>query len=270
MSRDPQKSRRMSENTLPTVPEVAKMIDHSLLHPTMTDEQVREGLILSRDCQCATACIKPYHVPMAAEILAGSGVGICAVAGFPHGNSHTRIKVAETELAIAEGATEIDTVVNNGKVLGGDWEYVTSELREIQAVCRAKHVPLKVIFENDFLDESHIIRLCEICTELGIAFVKTSTGYGFVKQTSGEYNYKGATHEHLRLMRKHSGAEVQIKAAGGVRTLDDLLKVRELGVTRIGATATTAILTEAVSRGFEGPIPPGLSNAANSESPSGY
>ncbi|MFP4542047.1 MAG: deoxyribose-phosphate aldolase [Opitutales bacterium] len=254
----------------PSVLDIAKMIDHSLLHPTMTDADVRAGLQLARDCQCATACIKPYHVPMAAELLAGSGVGVCAVVGFPHGNSHTRIKILETELALDEGATEIDTVVNNGKVLGGEWEAVREELQAINETCVGRGAILKVIFENDYLQPAQIIRLCELCTELGIAFVKTSTGYGFVKQASGEYAYKGATHEHLKLMREHSGPEVQIKAAGGVRTLDDTLAVRALGVTRIGATATTAILHEAVQRGFPGPVPPGLLAGNDATSPAGY
>ncbi|MDQ8205593.1 deoxyribose-phosphate aldolase [Pelagicoccus sp. SDUM812003] len=257
-------------NEGPSVLDIAKMIDHSLLHPTMTDAEVREGLKLSRDCRCATACIKPYHVPMASELLAGSDVGVCAVAGFPHGNSHTRIKVLETELAIDEGATEIDTVVNNGKVLGGDWDYVRSELRAINEACVGKGAILKVIFENDFLREEQIVRLCEICTELQVAFVKTSTGYGFVKQASGQYAYQGATLGHLKLMRERSGSNVQVKAAGGVRTLDDTLKVRELGVTRIGATATVAILQEAVKRGFPGPVPVGVKSADGRSGPSGY
>lgn len=254
----------------PTVLELAKMIDHSLLHPTMTDEIVLAGLELSRDCECGTACVKPYHVPLAARVLAGSGVGVCAVAGFPHGNSHTSIKVLETKLAIEEGATEIDVVSNIGKVLGGDWEYVTAELRAVNEACVAGGVILKVIFENDYLQEEHIVRLCEICSELGIAFVKTSTGYGFVKQPDGGYNYKGATDEHLKLMRAKSDSAVQVKAAGGVRTLDDLLKVRSFGVTRIGATATIPILQEAVKRGFAGPVPKGIAVVSESEDVSGY
>ena len=245
----------MSSSASPTVLDLAKMIDHSLLHPTMTDEQLSAGLAIARRCACATACVKPYAVPMSVAALAGSGVGVCAVAGFPHGNSHIALKVAEAERAIAEGATEIDVVVNAGKVLGGDWAYVSSELKAVNDACTSRGAILKVIFENDFLQDAHIIRLCELCTEHGVAFVKTSTGYGFVKQPNGDYNYKGATEHHLRLMRKHSGPRVQLKAAGGVRTLDDLLKVRALGVTRIGATATEAILNEAVSRGFPGPIP---------------
>jgi deoxyribose-phosphate aldolase len=255
----------MNPAPFPTILDLAKMIDHSLLHPTMTDEQLRAGLAVARRCACATACVKPYAVPMSAEALAGSGVAVCAVAGFPHGNSHVALKVAEAERAIAEGATEIDVVVNIGKVLGGDWAYVSHELKTVDAACTTRGAILKVIFENDYLQDAHIVRLCEICTELGVAFVKTSTGYGFVRQPNGDYNYRGATDAHLALMRRHSGPGVQIKAAGGVRTLDDLLRVRALGVTRIGATATEAILGEAIRRGFPGPVPPGL--AADRSSP---
>ena len=242
--------------------DIARMIDHSLLHPTMTDEQLRAGLALARRCGCATACVKPYAVPMSVEALAGSGVAVCAVAGFPHGNSHVDLKAAEAVRAIAEGATEIDVVVNIGKVLGGDWEYVAAELKTVNAACIARGAILKVIFENDYLPDAAIIRLCELATEFAVAFVKTSSGYGFVKQAKGDYNYQGATDHHLRLMRRHSGPRVQLKAAGGIRTLDDVLRVRTLGVTRIGATATEAILAEAARRGFAGPVPAGLTGAA--------
>jgi deoxyribose-phosphate aldolase len=234
----------------PTVRELAKMIDHSLLHPTMTDADVREGCELSLKYDVATACVKPYSVAQARDIFAGSDVAVCSVIGFPHGNSTPRLKVLETEAAIADGATEIDMVANAGKVLGGDWRYVADEIRAVNEACAARGAILKVIFENDFLQDEQIIRLCEICSEAKVAFVKTSTGYGFVKQANGDYNYKGATEHHLKLMRQHSAPEVQIKAAGGVRTLDDLLRVRELGVTRIGATATAAIL-EAAKQRFE-------------------
>ena len=241
--------------TPPTIPDLAKMIDHSLLHPTMTDAEIRSGLEIARECGCATACVKPYSVPLAAELLAGSGVGVCAVAGFPHGNSHPETIIAEALRSIAEGATEIDMVVNAGKVLGGDWGYVSAELAAVNKACTGGGAILKVIFENDYLQDSHIIRLCELCTEHRVAFVKTSTGYGFVKQPNGDYNYKGATDRQLALMRAHSGPAVQIKAAGGVRTLDDFLRVRALGVTRIGASATKAILLEAVKRGLPGKVP---------------
>ncbi|PYI36294.1 deoxyribose-phosphate aldolase [Aspergillus indologenus CBS 114.80] len=233
-----------------TLPRLAKMIDHSLLHPTMTDADIRAGLQIARDHHVATACVKPYAIPLAKQALAGSDVLICPVIGFPHGNSTTEIKVLEATAAAQAGGAEIDMVVNVGKVLGGDWAYVTDEIRRINAAVVANGAALKVIFENDYLQPEHIARLCEICSQLEVAFVKTSTGYGFVKQGDGSYNYKGATVGHLKLMREKSAQKVQIKAAGGVRTLDDLLHVMSLGVTRIGATATVAILEEARKRGI--------------------
>jgi len=243
-----------------TFNDLAKMIDHSLLHPTMTDEQVRAGCKLARKFGVASACVKPYSVPMAAGILAVSDVLVCAVTGFPHGNNHTAIKIAEAQRAMAEGATEIDVVVNVGKVLGGAWHDVSAEIKAVNEAVVAGGAILKVIFENDYLKDEHIVRLCEICSEHRVAFVKTSTGYGFAKQPDGSYNYKGATDEHLKLMRKNCPPSVQIKAAGGVRSLDDMLKVRTLGVTRIGATATETILRDAIKRGY-GPVPAHLADA---------
>ena len=234
-----------------TLCDLAKMIDHSLLHPTLTDTDIREGCRLARDYEVATACVKPYSIPMCREILAGSGVAVCAVIGFPHGNSSTGIKIIEAEEAVLAGAVEIDMVVNLGKVLGGDWDYVSREIRLINEIVISHGAILKAIFENDYLQEAHIVRLCRICAECTVAFVKTSTGYGFVRQENGMYSYRGATDAHLRLMREHSPAAVQVKAAGGVRTLDDLLRVRGLGVTRIGATATREILEEAKRRGYK-------------------
>ena len=228
---------------------IAKMIDHSLLHPTMTDDDLEKGCELARKYDTASVCIKPYYVQRAAQILKGSDVLVCTVIGFPHGNSVVSIKVAETEQACQDGATEIDMVVNIGKVLSEDWQYIENEIRAIHDACKKHGAILKVIFENDFLPEdSFKIKLCQICSAIGVEFVKTSTGYGYVKQPDGSYNYKGATEHDLVLMRKYSDAHVQIKAAGGVRSLDDLLKVRALGVTRIGATATVAIIEEAKKR----------------------
>ncbi|HZK81969.1 MAG TPA: deoxyribose-phosphate aldolase [Humisphaera sp.] len=231
-----------------TVHSLAKMIDHSLLHPTMTDADIIAGCRLSRQYDVATACIKPYCIGMACDILNGSDVKACAVIGFPHGNSTTAIKVREAEAAVREGAPEIDMVINVGKALGGDWTYVSDEIKAINDAVVANKGILKVIFENDYLRDEHIIKLCEICTAHAVAYVKTSTGYGFVKQPNGFYSYKGATVEHLKLMRKHCPPSVKIKAAGGVRSLDDLLMVLGLGVSRIGATATPAILDEATKR----------------------
>ncbi len=223
--------------------EIAKMIDHSLLHPTMDDQTLKKGIELAKKYNVASVCIKPYAVKMAADLLKGSEVMVGTVIGFPHGNSRVDVKVFETEKALEDGAVEIDMVVNTGKVLSDDWEYVDAEIGAVAAVTKKHGAALKVIFENDFLPEdTYKIKLCEICSKYKVEFVKTSTGFGFVKQSDGSYNYKGATVSDLILMRQHADPEVQVKAAGGVRTLEDTLKVRKLGVTRIGATATEAIL----------------------------
>jgi deoxyribose-phosphate aldolase len=235
-----------------TYVQLAKTIDHALLHPTMTDSEIVSGLALAGRLKVAAACVKPYSVAVARDVLSDSGVLICAVVGFPHGSSTTTIKVAEAEEAVREGAREIDVVVNVGKVLGGDWEYVTNEIRAVNdAVVKHGGDALKVIFENDFLEDKHIVHLCRICSALGVAFVKTSTGFGFVKQPGGLlYACRGATVPHLRLMRANVGPIVHVKAAGGIRTLDELLLAMALGATRIGTSATEAILDEAVARGI--------------------
>jgi len=232
-----------------TVHELAKMIDHSLLQPTMTDADLEAGCALAKKYDTATVCIKPYYVKRAVELLAGSDVAVCTVIGFPHGGNTIQMKVAETRQACKDGATEIDMVVNVGKVLSEDWRYIKKEIYAILKECHKHDAVLKVIFENDFLPkDKYKIKLCKICSVLGVEFVKTSTGYGYTKQPDGSYNYKGATEADLRLMRKYCIFEVQVKAAGGIRTLDDLLNVKALGVTRIGATATVAILEEAKKR----------------------
>lgn len=233
-----------------TLRALAKMIDHSLLHPTLTDMQIVGGCEFAKKYGVATVCVKPYAIDLSRRVLDETDVGVCAVVSFPHGNSATAIKVKEAEAAVADGATEIDMVVNIGKVMGGDWDYVAAEIRAINEAVVAKDALLKVIFENDYLEDDHIIQLCRICSEADVAFVKTSSGYGFVKQPNGFYAYAGATDHHLRLMRANCPPTVEIKAAGGVRTLDDLLRVRALGVTRIGATTTAQILEEAKLRGY--------------------
>lgn len=233
-----------------SLPQIAKLIDHSLLHPAMTDDEILRGLKVARDNHVATACVKPYSIPVAKQVLEGSDVLICPVIGFPHGNSTTKIKVIEAREAAKAGGAEIDMVVNVGKVLGGDWQYVQEEIRLINEAVVEQGAILKVIFETDFLQNEHIIKLCQICTELKVAFIKTSTGFGFVKQSNGDYNYQGATIEHLKLMKQHSGPDVQIKASGGIRSLDQVLQVISVGVNRIGASATESILTEARKRGI--------------------
>jgi deoxyribose-phosphate aldolase len=226
------------------------MIDHSLLHPALTDAEIIKGCEIAHAYGVKTVCVKPYAVPFVKQALKGSPVGICAVVGFPHGNSMTTIKLRETQEALLAGAHEIDMVINVGKAVGGANDYVKEEIRAIQRACQRYNAPLKVIFENDFLTDDQIIDLCKICTDLNVAFVKTSTGYGFVKQPDGSYNYKGATEHHVALMRQHCPSYVRIKAAGGIRTLDQLLKFRERGCSRIGTTATAEILEEAKKRGI--------------------
>lgn len=228
------------------ITELAKMIDHSLLHPTMTQADLEAGCAIAKKYNVASVCIKPYAIADAVRWLSDSDVLVGTVIGFPHGNSTTAIKVAETEQACLDGAVEIDMVVNIGKVLGEDWEFVEEEIAAVAAATHQHGAILKVIFENDFLPEDKFkIKLCEICSKVKADFVKTSTGYGMVKGSDGKYTYQGATDADLKLMRKHSAPEVQVKAAGGVRTLEDLLKVKGLGVTRVGATATIAMLEAA-------------------------
>ncbi len=221
-----------------TFEQIAKMIDHSLLTPVMTDEVLESGCHVALQYDVASVCIKPYYLKRCAELLADSTVVASTVIGFPHGGNLTAVKLAEARQALADGGKELDYVVNIGKVLSGDWDFVRQEIQAIVDCAHDAGAKVKVIFENCFLEDEHKIRLCEICGELSADWVKTSTGFG----TSG------ATVEDLTLMRKHSPPHVQVKAAGGIRTLDTLLEVRATGVTRVGATATAAILDECKSR----------------------
>ena len=231
---------------------IAKMIDHSLLHPTMTDQELIDGCLVAIKHKVASVCIKPYAVPLAKEILADSDVNVGTVIGFPHGSSKMAIKLKEAAMALDDGAVELDMVVNIGKVLSNDWDYISDEIRKINRLTVRRGALLKVIFENDFLtDDALKIKLCEICNKHAVAFVKTSTGYGFTRRENGLYAYAGATDHDLALMRQHTVPSVQVKAAGGVRTLDDVLRVKALGVRRVGATATEAILAEAKKRGYK-------------------
>jgi len=235
-----------------TYEELAKMIDHSLLHPTMTDKELEDGCKLAAKYGVASVCIKPYAVKPAVAWLQGSGVLVGAVIGFPHGNACTESKRYETELACRDGAAEIDMVINIGKAMGGDWEYVEQDVRAVCDEAKKHGAKVKVIFENDYLtkggaglsSDEFKVKLCQLCERAGAAWVKTSSGYGFVKQADGSYNYKGATEHDLALMRANVSAAVQVKAAGGVRDLDGLIKVRDLGGSRCGATATAAMMDD--------------------------
>ena len=230
---------------------IAKMIDHSLLHPTLTDQELIAGCQLARKYDVASVFIKPYAIPLAKEQLKGSDVFVSTVIGFPSGSHKIEVKEQEAELALDDGAIELDMVINIGKALSRDWDHLHQEIKAINDVAVRRKALLKVIFETDYVAQDELrIQLCRICSELAVAFVKTSTGYNYVRQADGQMAYAGASDHVLQLMRRECPPSVQVKAAGKVKTLDDVLRVRSLGVTRIGATTTAEIMEEAKKRGF--------------------
>lgn len=229
--------------------DISKMIDHSILHPTLTDEDLRRECEVAKKYDVASVCVKPYAVKQAVNLLLDSDVRIGCVVGFPAGNSAIEVKAFEAETACNDGAEEIDMVVNIGKALQGDWPYIEHEIASVTRICHENNALVKVIFETDYITkENDIAELCRICNRVGVDFVKTSTGFGFVKGEDGKYTYTGATIPILLLMKKHAGRGVRIKAAGGVRTLDKLLEVQAAGCSRCGATATIEIMEEAIRR----------------------
>jgi len=217
---------------------IAKRIDHSLLGPTLTEKELEEGCRIAAEYGVASVCIKPFAVALAARLLRGTGVEVGTTIGFPHGGHAQAVKVFESERAMDDGATELDMVVNIGWVLGGQWDQVADDVRGVVDVAHRRGAIVKVIFENCFLSDDQKTRLCQICGEVGADYVKTSTGYG-----TG-----GATREDLILMRKASPPQVKLKAAGGVRTLDQAIEVVELGCDRFGASKTVEILDELKAR----------------------
>ena len=237
---------------------LAKRIDHSLLGPTLTDAELAEGCRLAAAYRVASVCIKPYAVKLAAGILKGTGVAVGTTVGFPHGGNLTAVKLFEAELAMDDGATELDIVVNIGWVLGGDWDPVRSEIDAITRAAHARKAIVKVIFENCYLSPAQISRLCKICGEVSADYVKTSTGYG-----SG-----GSTSDDLKLMRDVAPAHVKLKAAGGIRTLDAALAVAGLGCDRIGASKTAEMLDELNAR--LGARPVSTSKGVSRETPDSY
>lgn len=215
-----------------TYGDIAKMIDHSLLNPTLTDDELEDGCLLALAYDVASVCVLPYFLERSAEMLRGSGVLATTTIGFPHGALPTSCKISEAQQATTHGAAELDMVVNISKVLSQDWEYVRRDISAVIEVAHKAGVKVKVIFENCYLQDDHKIRLCQVCGEVRADWVKTSTGYG----------PGGVTHADLELMRRHSPPHVQIKAAGGVRDLEALLAMRKLGVSRVGASRTKEIL----------------------------
>lgn len=217
---------------------IAKMIDHSLLNPSLTTRELEEGCALAVRYDVASVCILPYYLARCAELLARTTVNASTTIGFPHGGHTTTIKLAEARQALDDGGQELDVVINISKARSGDWQYISEELEQLTECIHAGEAKIKVIFENAYLDDASKIRLCEICGEIGADWVKTSTGYA----------PSGATLPDLELMRKYSPASIQVKAAGGIRDLDALLTVRAIGVSRVGATRTQAMLEECRKR----------------------
>ena len=221
-----------------TYEDVAKMIDHSLLRPTLTKADLEEGIRLSLNYNVASVCIVPYYLKRCADLLKGSTVEASTTIGFPHGVHTTAVKLSEAKRALDDGCQELDMVCNISAVLSSEWDYVRQEIKAVVDMAHAQGQKVKVIFENCYLQKEHKIKLCEICGELKADWVKTSTGYG----------EGGATIEDLTLMRRISPEHVQVKAAGGIRDLDALLEVRSLGVTRVGASRTVQMLEECKRR----------------------
>jgi deoxyribose-phosphate aldolase len=239
--------------------ELAGMIDHALLHPTMTEAEMRAGCEMAARYKIASVCIKPYAVRLAAEALRGSDVAVGTVIGFPHGGQATEVKAFETTIACRDGATEIDMVANLGAASGGAWKLVEDDIRAVVEEARRHGALVKVIFETGYLPDEVKIGLCKASEAAGADFVKTSTGFGYVKTSDGSFAATGATESDLRLMLAHVPGRVQVKASGGIRDLDALIGAREIGVARCGTSATQAILDEYRRReaGHDAPAGPG-------------
>ena len=235
-----------------TYHEIAGMIDHALLHPTLSNKELKNGCNMAEAYQTATVCVKPCDVEQAAKNLKGAKTGVCTVIGFPHGVNLTETKILETKRACEQGASEVDMVINLSRLLSGDWKYVEND---IHAVCQTAHefgAKLKVIFENDFLatgcanlsGDDIKKKLCQMCESAGADWVKTSTGFGYTKQADGNMATLGATDHDVTLMVEACKKGTQVKAAGGVKDLTTLLRMRKFGATRIGTSSTQAILDE--------------------------
>jgi len=224
-----------------TYAQLAKVIDHSLLRPELTEQDVIDGCTLAAKYHTATVCVKPCHVKLAARLLEGTDVLVSTVVGFPHGGNLTAIKVAEAQAAMDDGAVELDMVLNIGQLRSGKLDDVSADIKAVCETAHARGAKVKVIFENAYLDDEQKILACKLCEAAGADWVKTSTGFA----------PSGATLDDLRLMRANVSEKVQVKAAGGVRTLDALLAVIDTGATRCGATATATILDDFEKRSKE-------------------
>jgi deoxyribose-phosphate aldolase len=221
-----------------TLEQVAKTIDHSILKPDFTYADVAAGAELALKYNTASYCIRPMDVAAAAKALAGSTVNVCTVIGFPHGSTTTAVKAFETADAIANGAVEIDMVMNVSAMVSGDFDFVEQDIRAVVEVAHAAGASVKVIFETAFLNDEQIILACELTEKAGADYVKTSTGFAS----------EGATTHNVALMKKTVGERLKVKSSGGVRTLDQLIDYMDLGVTRSGCSATAQVLEEFIAK----------------------
>ena len=235
-----------------TYEDIAGMIDHALLHPTLSNKELKNGCNMAAAYETATVCVKPCDVEQAAKNLKGAKTGVCSVIGFPHGVNLTEVKVLETRRACEHGASEVDMVINTGWVMNGDWKFVEEDIRAVCEMAHSCNAKLKVIFENDFLNKGGsgmnrkelMQKLCQICENTRADWVKTSTGFGYVKQADGSMATLGATLEDVSTMVNACTRATQVKAAGGVKNLPTLLEMRKIGATRIGTSSTKVILDE--------------------------
>ena len=225
-----------------SVSDIAKMIDHSLLRPNLIEAEFLEGVDLSRKFQVATCSVVPFDVARAVKLLEGSGVPVSTVVAFPHGTVPTEVKVFEGKRSLENGAIELDMVMAISRMLAGDYGYVEDDIRAMVELAHAHGAELKVIFENCYLTKEMIVKACQLSEKAGADFVKTSTGYG----TSG------ATLEDIKLMRANVSPKMKVKAAGGIRTLDEFLQYRAAGTDRIATRGSQAILEEAAKREAQG------------------
>lgn len=225
----------------------AKIIDHALLQPALTDKELINGCELAKHYNTASVCVKPYAIKSAVDVLEGTNVKVGTVVGFPHGNSAIEVKEFETEQAIIDGASEIDMVINIGKALSNDLNYVEKEVKAIFNTTKKYRKTLKVILETGLISDKTLkIKLCDICSQNNVDYVKTSTGFAFKKDNNNQYFNYGANDDDIELLIKYSACHVKVKASGGINSFEDFKRIQSMGVSRIGTSATKIILEKAL------------------------
>ncbi len=240
--------------------DIAAMLDHSTLQPFLTQEDVRKGCEVALKYSTASVCARPADMKLVAQMLKGSPVKVCTVIGFPHGNHLPQIKLAEAQAALDDGCVELDMVINVGRLLAGEDQYVQDEIKAICDLAHSRGAKVKVIIETCYLNDEQKARVCKLAAAVGADWVKTSTGYGTA----------GCTVADVALMRKSVPAACQVKGSGGIRDLDTVLALRAAGATRCGVSATDKIMAEAEKRYAEGTLVEAEAGAAGGDTSGGY